>query len=207
MAGKTKMTEGRVVSIALMLLLIISAVGFAAYFSNGFTSDLKTFYVECNGEKILNDKDYYEITANTEYRFDVKYLLDIGNKENKLGYHVQVLPYTTKETNFDFTVDGKTYNYGAEGELTQAFEIEQADEYFTLKSIKTVKGVLETLYPNKPVVVPELKSQTPYFALVVSSEDYSVKIEIAFGSLVAVEGVTLDPDHIIFGAFESTEGG
>lgn len=207
MAGKTKMTAGRVVSIALVLLLIISAVGFAAYFSNGFTSDLKTFYVECNGEKILNDKDYYEMTANQEYRFDVKYLFDVGNKENKLGYHVQVLPYTTKETNFDFQVDGKTYNYGAEGELTKAFEIEQADDYFTLKSIKTVKGVLETLYPNKTVVVPELKSKTPYFALVVSSEDYSVEIKIAFVSLVAVEGVIIDPDHIVFSTFDGSEGG
>lgn len=207
MSGKTKMTAGRVVSIALVLLLIILAVGFAAYFSNGFTSDLKTFYVECNGEKILNDKDYYEMTANQEYRFDVKYLFDVGNKENKLGYHVQVLPYTTKETNFDFQVDGKTYNYGAEGELTKAFEIEQGDDYFTLKSIKTVKGVLEALYPNKPVVVPELKSKTPYFALVVSSEDYSASITIAFASVVAVTGVTIDSDHIVFGAFDGSEGG
>ena len=90
---------------------------------------------------------------------------------------------------------------------TQAFEIEQADEYFTLKATKTVKGVLETLYPNKTIIVPELKSKTPYFALVVSSEDYSAEITIAFVSAVAVTGVTLDPDHIVFGAFDGSEGG
>ena len=197
MTSKAKMTAGKIISLAVVLLLIIAAVGFAAYFSNGFTSEFKTFYVECNGEKILNDKDYYEMSANEEYCFDVKYLFDVGNKENKLGYHVKILPHTTKET----------YNYGAEGELTQAFEIEQADEYFTLKATKTVKGVLETLYPNKTIIVPELKSKTPYFALVVSSEDYSAEITIAFVSVVAVTGVTLDPDHIVFGAFDGSEGG
>lgn len=118
MTSKAKMTAGKIISLAVVLLLIIAAVGFAAYFSNGFTSEFKTFYVECNGEKILNDKDYYEMSANEEYCFDVKYLFDVGNKENKLGYHVKILPHTTKETNFDFTADGKTYNYGAEGELT-----------------------------------------------------------------------------------------
>ena len=135
------------------------------------------------------------------------YLRRNQSKRNKLGYHVKILPHTTKETNFDFTADGKTYNYGAEGELTKAFEIEQADEYFTLKATKTVKGVLETLYPNKTIIVPELKSKTPYFALVVSSEDYSAEITIAFVSVVAVTGVTLDPDHIVFGAFDGAEGG
>ena len=207
MTSKAKMTAGKIISLAVVLLLIIAAVGFAAYFSNGFTSEFKTFYVECNGEKILNDKDYYEMSANEEYCFDVKYLFDVGSKENKLGYHVKILPHTTKETNFDFTADGKTYNYGAEGELTKAFEIEQADEYFTLKAAKTVKGVLEAVYPNKTIIVPELKSKTPYFALVVSSEDYSAEITIAFASVVAVEGVTLDPDHIVFGAFDGAGGG
>ena len=202
MTSKAKMTAGKIISLAVVLLLIIAAVGFAAYFSNGFTSEFKTFYVECNGEKILNDKDYYEMSANEEYCFDVKYLFDVGSKENKLGYHVKILPHTTKETNFDFMADGKTYNYGAEGELTKAFEIEQADEYFTLKA-PTVKGVLETLYPNKTIIVPDLKSKTPYFALVVSSEDYSAEITIAFASVIAVTGVTLDPDHIVF----SAEGG
>ena len=206
MADKAKMTAGKIISLALVVLLIVTAVGVAAYFSNGFTSEFKTFYVECNGEKILNNKNYYEMSVNEEYRFDVKYLFDVGNKENKLGYHVKILPHTTKETNFDFTADGKTYNYGAEGELTQAFEIEQADEYFTLKA-PTVKGILETLYPNKRIIVPELKSKTPYFELVVSSEDYSASITIAFASVIAVTEVTLDSDHIVFGAFDGAEGG
>lgn len=207
MADKAKMTAGKIISIALVLLLIIAAVGFAAYFSNGFTSEFKTFYVECNGEKILNDKEYFEMLSNTQYRFDVKYLFDVGSKENKLGYHVKILPYTTKETNFDFTADGKTYNYGAEGELTQAFEIEQADAYFILKAAPTVKSVLETVYPNKTIVVPALKSKTPYFVLVVSSEDYSAEIKIAFLTPIAVEGVTLEPDRIVFGAGNIAEGG
>ena len=143
MTSKAKMTAGKIISLAVVLLLIIASVGFAAYFSNGFTSEFKTFYVECNGEKILNDKDYYEMSANEEYRFDVKYLFDVGSKENKLGYHVKILPHTTKETNFDFTADGKTYNYGAEGELTLT------------KSFKELKGkrqlILSTHNANLPV--------------------------------------------------------
>ena len=136
MTSKAKMTAGKIISLAVVLLLIIAAVGFAAYFSNGFTSEFKTFYVECNGEKILNDKDYYEMSANEEYCFDVKYLFDVGNKENKLGYHVKILPHTTKETNFDFTADGKTYNYGAEGELTQAFENRAGGRVFHIEGNK-----------------------------------------------------------------------
>ena len=96
MTSKAKMTAGKIISLAVVLLLIIASVGFAAYFSNGFTSEFKTFYVECNGEKILNDKDYYEMSANEEYRFDVKYLFDVGSKENKLGYHLSFVKTSLK---------------------------------------------------------------------------------------------------------------
>ena len=58
MADKAKMTAGKIISLALVVLLIITAVGVDAYFSNWFTSEIKTYYVECNVENILNDKDY-----------------------------------------------------------------------------------------------------------------------------------------------------
>ena len=56
MTSKAKMTAGKIISLAVVLLLIIAAVGFAAYFSNGFTSEFKTFTSSATAKRYLTIK-------------------------------------------------------------------------------------------------------------------------------------------------------
>ena len=48
----TKSKIGQVVSYIAILLVIVAVIGVFAYFTNGFTSDFKTFYVSVNGKDI-----------------------------------------------------------------------------------------------------------------------------------------------------------
>lgn len=197
MARKMKYTVGNVVVYILLLMLLALAIAFLAKFTNGFTSDVKTFYVICNDETILNDKGNYLIYANEEYRFDVKYTFGFLQKDNeKLGYHVKVVPYVTEDTNFDFYADGEMYNYGAESDLTSGFDIRLYEDYFTFTATKGMEGILQAIYPNKTLTdIPQLNSGIDYYMLVISSEDYSAEIKITFSLHFSIE---LSSDKLVF---------
>ena len=98
MSGTTKNGVGKIITYIAVLLIFVLIFGVLGFFTNGFTSDFKTFYVENNGEKILNDKENYTISTGSDYRFDVKYTFGFMQKSQKLGYHVKVVPNTAKDT-------------------------------------------------------------------------------------------------------------
>lgn len=183
----------------LIVILLLGVVGFFAFFTNGFTSDFKTFYVNVRGKTIMNDTDGYEIVVEDEYRFDVKYTFGFMQKKNeKLGYHVQIIPNITDETDFDFIVNGQNFKYSDEADLMQGFEITLYDDYFTLEANKDLSEILSDLHLGSPVTgVPSaIDSGINYFTLMIFSEDKSTKIAINF-NLVALK-IFLSPDHIVF---------
>ena len=49
----TKSKIGQVVSYIAILLVIVAVIGVFAYFTNGFTTDFKTFYVSVNGKDVM----------------------------------------------------------------------------------------------------------------------------------------------------------
>ena len=147
----------------------------------------------------MNDTDGYEIVVEDEYRFDVKYTFGFMQKKNeKLGYHVQIIPNITDETDFDFIVNGQNFKYSDEADLMQGFEITLYDDYFTLEANKDLSEILSDLHLGSPVTgVPSaIDSGINYFTLMIFSEDKSTKIAINF-NLVALK-IFLSPDHIVF---------
>ena len=196
MSGTTKNGVGKIITYIAVLLIFVLIFGVLGFFTNGFTSDFKTFYVENNGEKILNDKENYTISTGSDYRFDVKYTFGFMQKSQKLGYHVKVVPNTAKDTDFDITVDGNTYVYSAEKDLTNGFEVEQADDYFILTAAKDMLGVLQAVYPDKEITLPQLSPQIPYFTLVISSEDYGAEIRISFNLIHS--DIVLSQNKMVF---------
>lgn len=183
----------------LIVILLLGVVGFFAFFTNGFTSDFKTFYVNVRDKTIMNDTDGYEIVFKDEYRFDVKYTFGFMQKENeKLGYHVRIIPNITDETDFDFTVNGQTFKYSNETDLTQGFEVTLYDDYFTLEANKDLPEILSDLHLGSPVTgVPSaIDCGIDYFTLVISSEDKSTELAIDF-NLIPLK-IFISPDHIVF---------
>lgn len=171
--------------IVLIVFVLFAAIGCAAFFArftNNFTSGFKTFYLEHDGKTISADTENFEMVMNQEYRFDVGYSLGFINQNEKLGYHVKIAPYITDKTNFDFTVNGKPYSYSGETDLTLYFDIKKYDDTFTIKSTMDLPDIFKMMYANKTLSgVPVTKDKgKDYFVLIVSSEDKTTAIRIAF---------------------------
>ena len=68
---------GRIVSYILILMVIVATIGVFAYFTNGFTSDFKTFYVSVNGKDVMTSQGGFVATTNEPLAVDVKYTFGV----------------------------------------------------------------------------------------------------------------------------------
>lgn len=196
--NQKKTTIYKIISVILILLAVAGATGFIAMFTNGFTEEFKSFYIETNGEKLLQTETNRVFACGEEQRFDVKYTFSDLTKDKPSGYTVKVIP--NEETDFDFTVDGEVYSYAAVTDLTAAFDIVKYDEYFTLtlSDGMSIQSVLGSLYPDKNVqVTTDVKDKYPY-TLLISSYNGKVTYRINFNNYRSAEGITLDKGVMVF---------
>lgn len=162
--------------------VIILAVGFIYKFTNGFTEDFKTFYVEYNDEKIFENNNKLTLSEETEHVFNVSYTFD-GVKKKTKEYTVKIVPNADSENTFDFTVNGITFAYHGENDLTSAFDIKTYNNCFRLTLPKglTVESVLKSLYPDDEVILDEKSNDFEYpFKIVVTSYNEKAVCEIIF---------------------------
>lgn len=181
-----------------VVLFFVFVCGFFAKFTNNFTSDFATFYVEHDGKTITADRGGYGFDRGVEYRFNVGYSLDVFNKE-KLNYNVKVAPNITPETEFVFENDDYRYKFSDNDDLTAQFKITKHDGYFTLTADKLLNEVINSAYDGNFTGIPTVDGKLDYFTLIVSSEDGSKSINIAFNVSIPPEGLTSNAGHIIAG--------
>ena len=180
-----------------MLMVFIAVCGFLAFFTNGFTSSLKTFYVEIEDKQILSTAENYELTTTVPLNVEVKYVFKALSSENS-GYFVKVLPSIIADKDFDFTIDGSVYSYQAEEDLTAGFDIDYGETSFTIKPKGGITEILSAVYPNMEVGVSKDKAYENMFTLVVTSYNGEENIRICFSVLEKVSSVILDQEVIIF---------
>ena len=65
----------KIIAYIAIVLVFVMGVGFLAYFTCGFTSEFKTFYVEVNGKEIMTNASGYEMSVNEPLTVNVKYTL------------------------------------------------------------------------------------------------------------------------------------
>jgi len=188
---------GKVVSYIVIVLVLIAVCGLLAYFTNGFTSDFKTFYVECGGQQVLNTTDGFEMTKDEPLTVDVKYTFGAVNKEIS-GYSVKVVPNQVSGKDFDFTLDGAAYSFQAEDDMTAGFDIEQGETSFTVKPKGGINDILKAVYPNYEVSDVRDKVYENMFTLVVTSYNGEATVKLNFTVTEKVEGVILDQEVIQF---------
>ena len=191
-----KSTVIKIVSVVLILLVVVGIIGIVAHFTNGFTGEFKSFYVVIGEEQIMSSKSGVEIKMGEPLKVDVEYTF--SKLDSSISrYSVEVVP----AQEFDFTVSGETYSFGAESDLTKCFEIVQEEKSFTLTLNKGVSEMLETLYPGKDVQVnlQDVNADEDLFTVIVYSQDGSMSVKIGCTCHdICVEGVVLDKEAIVF---------
>lgn len=141
------MKAGKIIAYILLVLAFVAVCGVIAYFTGGFTSDFKTFYVCVDGKNVLSAADGYELTTEKSMTVEVKYTFGAFNKENT-GYSVKVVPNTIAGKDFDFTLDGQVYSYQAEPDLTAGFDIEKDETSFKITPKGGINKILQAVYPE-----------------------------------------------------------
>ncbi len=191
---------GKVLSYIAIVLVLVAVCGFVAYFTNGFTSDFKAFYVECNGEKVLSNGSGYELAPSEPLDVDVKYTFGALAAEQG-GYTIKIVPNVDSDSDFDFTVDEGIYNFGSETDLTKGFNIEYKEDSFSIAPKGQMEDILAGIYPNSVITVNKVKLNydKDLFKLVVTSYNGEASVSITFKiSDCMITGITLDKEEIVF---------
>ena len=95
----------RILSYALLGLLVVGVIGFVAYFTNGFKSDFKTFYINVDGKDVMESDGGYKVSKSKPLEVKVKYIFSVGSSQKK-EYSVKVAPNAIDGSDFTFS-DGK----------------------------------------------------------------------------------------------------
>ena len=185
----------KIVSWVLIALLLIIGIGAIAYFTGGFTSEFKTFYINVDGRDILTSAADYELTKEKAMKVEVKYTLSEGSGS---GYSVKVIPNALAGKDFDFTVNGEAYSFQAESDLTAGFDIEYYENYFTIQPKGKLNDVMAAVYPNSELSDFGNKGYKNMFLLVVESYNKESTVTLAFHIPENVSGIKVYPDHIYF---------
>lgn len=197
MNNSKQKTVGKIVAYVLVVLVVLGVIGVIARFTNGFTSDFKTFYVSVDGKDILTTSSGYRITPNKPLAVDVKYTFGTGGGEAQ-GYTVKIVPNKIEGKDFDFSLSGDVYSYQAEKDLTAGFEIAQEKTSFTVTPKGGITEILQAVYPSYTVEDCRAKAYENMFKLIVTSYNGKAGVELNFSVIEGVTGVTLDQNEILF---------
>ena len=194
----TKSKIGQVVSYIVILLVIVAVIGVFAHFTNGFTSDFKTFYVSVDGKDVMISGNGYVISKNEPLSVDVKYTFGSFNKNETKDYSVKIIPNKIENSDFTYTVDGESKSFQLETDLTAAFEIDKGEKSFTVKPKgKSLTEVLTAFYGTE-VTDCENKGYTDMFTIIVTSYNGEASVKLNFTIAGKVNGVILDREVIVF---------
>jgi len=188
---------GKIITYVAIVLAIVMLCGVLVFFTNGFTTDFQTFYVK-NGDKVIVESGSgYKFSSNKTEKFDVVYMFGEGS-ETASGYSLKIVPNTTDNTDFDFTVNGDVYSFSGEDDLTSGFDINYQEDYFEIKPKGDINEVFQAIYSGKTVSDVSTHTYKDMFALIVTSYNGKSSVTIYFYIDENVTGVILDKEVINF---------
>ena len=189
----------KIIAFLLIIILLIGMLGVLYKCTNGFTEDIKTFYVVDENEQNISSGSDLDFKQGKSYRFGIKYVLDL-NQANLKDFTVKIV--ANVKTTFNYEVDGQTYGCKAGMDLTSAFDLEKEQATFTLKidNDMTMNKALEKLHPGKTVSakIPANALERYPYALIVTSYNGKGTIKINFRINLKVTGVEFEDWELIF---------
>ena len=192
----TKTTK--IITYIAIVLAVITVIGVVAHFTNGFTSDFKTFYVTVDGKDVMTSAGGYRVTTSKPLEVDVKYTFGALNNKVDKGYSLKIIPNNIPDKDFTYTVDGEMKYFQSETDLSDGFEIDKGEKSFRIKPKgETISEVLSTVY-GKEVTDCENKGYTDMFTIIVTSYNGEASVKLDFSLAIRVAGITLDKEAILF---------
>ena len=94
----TKTTK--IITFIAIVLAVITVIGVVAHFTNGFTSDFKTFYVTVDGKDVMTSAGGYRVTTSKPLEVDVKYTFGALNNKVDKGYSLKIIPNNIPDKDF-----------------------------------------------------------------------------------------------------------
>jgi len=184
----------KVIASIVIILGIVTAIGCIAFFTNGFTEDFSTFYVEINGEKIASSAGGYIVGAEDGLVVTVK---DANPNNKDKGYMVSVIPKAGVD--LEFTADDEPKSFADEKDFTNAFALTKDGDTVIVNAKGSLEYILRSNYPDKTIRYDanSVNSEEDIFSLVIKNYDEATVI-INFRVPNSVYGVTLSPEEIVF---------
>lgn len=188
----------RILSYALLGLLVVGVIGFVAYFTNGFKSDFKTFYINVDGKDVMESDGGYKVSKGKPLEIKVKYVFS-GATNQKKEYSVKVVPNTIDGKDFTFSDEKEEKSFQSVEDITSGFDIKKTENGFTVSPKgNALEEVLKSVYPNGKFDNVNEKGYENMFTLVVTSYDGNASVKLYFSLLSKVCGVTLNKEGILF---------
>lgn len=192
----TKTTK--IITYIAIVLAVITVIGIVAHFTNGFTSDFKTFYVTVDGKDVMTSAGGYRVTTSKPLEVDVKYTFGALNNKVDKGYSLKIIPNNILDKDFTYTVDGEMKYFQSEEDLSDGFEIDKGEKSFTIKPKgETIVELLSAVY-GKSITDCESKGYTNMFTVIVTSYNGEASVKLDFSLAIRVAGITLDKEAILF---------
>ena len=189
-------TFAKITGCLLAVLFLAAVLGFAYKYTNGFNEDLKTFYIEYNGKKILSTQTAVELESGKTHTFGVKYTFDKEDAEPK-DYSVKIVPHMTKD--FDYTADGERYLFSKITDLTGAFKIDKKDTSFdiAIPEVLSLKTLLSAYHNGANIEIGQsaIENNPNPFTLVISSYNGKVVYNIGLKTVdMHIDGLKVQID-------------
>ena len=192
----TKTTK--IITYIAIVLAVITVIGVVAHFTNGFTSDFKTFYVTVDGKDVMTSAGGYRVTTSKPLEVDVKYTFGALNNKVDKGYSLKIIPNNIPDKDFTYTVDGEMKYFQSETDLSEGFEIDKGEKSFKIKPKgETISEVLSAVY-GKSITDCKSKGYTNMFTVIVTSYNGEASVKLDFSLAIRVAGITLDKEAILF---------
>lgn len=191
--SKTSSKVKTAVTVILVIMLLILSLGLLARFTNVFGNKIAVTY---NGTKITKDFEGLKIESGTEIEVKAP-----GE------YEVKIYAEGNAESDFSFTVDGRSYSWvediaganGGQGEdFTEVFEIEKTEKGFKISG--GIKKVLKDIWPVAEIELPEELPAGDRFRMEIRSgkTTLTVGFSVKEPGSVGVEKIELAPGEIVF---------
>ena len=121
---------------------------------------------------------------------------------------VTIIPYVDDSHNFNFSVDGQTYSFVKEKDLTAAFtdnydgkglKVTANGEIYLSYPGKTVSDMLSAVYDGRTVTVDNyFLSDSPYVAIQIVSPDGKQTLTVPILFYPFVRDIKISPTEVVF---------
>ena len=188
----------RVITYVLLGLVVVGVIGFVAYFTNGFKSDFKTFYINVDGKDVMESDGGYKVSKGKPLEIKVKYVFS-GATNQKKEYSVKVVPNIIDGRDFTFSDGKEEKSFQSVENITSGFDIKKTENGFTVSPKgNALEEVLKSVYPNGKFDNVNEKGYENMFTLVVTFYDGKANVKLNFSLSSKVSGVTLNKEGILF---------